>query len=69
MAASDQTGNTPSQRWQIWVMARGELLRTPRGDVRYFDTLEEAQRTARELGGIVQTEGAPNLGGFDRALS
>ena len=69
MAASDRTGTTPSQRWQIWVIARGDLLRTPRGDVRYFHTLEEAQRTARELGGIVQTEGTPDLGGFDRALS
>jgi hypothetical protein len=37
--------------------------------VRFFTSLEEAKQAAQEVGGIVQVEGAPMLGGFDRALN
>lgn len=56
-------------RWQVWLIGLGDLLRLPTGSVRYFDTVESAQAVARDVGGIVQIEGAPPLGGFDRALS
>lgn len=56
-------------RWQVWLVGHGDYLRTPAGEVRYFTEMEEAKRSAEEVGGIVQVEGAPMLGGFDRALS
>jgi len=59
----------PSLRWQVWLVGLGDYLRTPAGAVRFFASKEEAEQTAREVGGIVQVEGAPMLGGFDRALS
>ena len=62
-----QTNDAPAARWQIWVIAHGDYLRTPAGAVRLFTSLEEAKRTAQDIGGIVQVEGAPSLGGFDRA--
>lgn len=57
------------QRWQVWLVGLGDYLRTPAGGVQFFFALDEAQQAAREVGGIVQLEGAPGLGGFDRALS
>ena len=59
---------TPRTRWQVWVIPHGDYLRTPAGAVRLFDSVDDANRTAQELGGIVQPEGAPALGGFDRAF-
>ncbi|MGH2583894.1 MAG: hypothetical protein ACRDJE_03180 [Dehalococcoidia bacterium] len=59
----------PPLRWQVWLVGLGDYLRTPAGAVRFFTSKEEADQTAREVGGIVQVEGAPMLGGFDRALS
>ncbi len=59
----------PPFRWQVWLVGLGDYLRTPAGAVRYFTSAEEAKQTAQEVGGIVQIEGAPPLGGFDRALS
>ena len=56
-------------RWQVWLVGLGDYLRTPAGAVRFFSSIEEAKQTAQEVGGIVQIEGAPSLGGFDRALS
>jgi hypothetical protein len=56
-------------RWQVWLVGLGDFLRTTAGEVRYFPTVAEAQRAAEQAGGIVQVEGAPLLGGFDRALS
>ena len=58
----------PVQRWTVWLVGLGDHLRTRTGAVQTFDTLEEARRQAAEVGGIVQVEGAPLLGGFDRAL-
>ncbi len=55
-------------RWQVWLVGLGDYLRTPSGAVRLFTSIDEAQQTAQEVGGIVQVEGAPMLGGFDRAL-
>ena len=63
-----QEPQTATPRWQIWVIPHGDYLRTPAGAVRLFASVEEAKRTAQELGGIVQPEGAPALGGFDRAF-
>jgi hypothetical protein len=63
------SSQTPIPRWQIWVIAHGDYLRTPAGAVRLFTSVDEAKRAAQEIGGIVQIEGAPPLGGFDRALS
>ena len=59
----------PDPRWQVWLVGMGDFLRTNAGEVRYFGSVEEAQRAAEQTGGIVQLEGAPLLGGFDRALS
>jgi hypothetical protein len=59
----------PAPRWQIWVVAKGDYLRTNTGALRLFTSVDEAKRTAADVGGIVQIEGAPGLGGFDRALS
>jgi hypothetical protein len=59
----------PNVRWQVWLVGHGDFLRTPAGEVRYFTDIEAAKRSAGEAGGIVQVEGAPLLGGFDRALS
>jgi hypothetical protein len=59
----------PTARWQIWVVARGDYLRTNTGALRLFDSVDDAKQTATEVGGIVQIEGAPGLGGFDRALT
>lgn len=56
-------------RWQVWLVGHGDFLRTPAGDVRLFADLADAKQTAQDVGGIVQVEGAPMLGGFDRALS
>ena len=56
-------------RWQVWLVGLGDYLRTPAGAVRFFSSIEEAKQTAQEVGGIVQIEGAPPLGGFDRVLS
>jgi hypothetical protein len=56
-------------RWQVWLVGHGDYLRTPAGAVRFFTSLDEAKQAAQEVGGIVQVEGAPMLGGFDRALS
>lgn len=56
-------------RWQVWLVGLGDHLRTAAGAIRFFDSRDEAEQTAREVGGIVQIEGAPALGGFDRALS
>jgi hypothetical protein len=56
-------------RWQVWLVGHGDFLRTPAGNVRLFTDLEDAKQVALEVGGIVQVEGAPLLGGFDRALS
>ena len=56
-------------RWQVWLVGLGDYLRTPAGALRFFSSIEEAKQTAQEVGGIVQIEGAPPLGGFDRALS
>ena len=50
-------------------MGHGDYLRTSAGVVRLFTDLEEAKRTAQDVGGIVQVEGASMLGGFDRAVS
>jgi hypothetical protein len=58
----------PPDRWQVWVIAHNDYLRTSTGAVRLFPSVEEAKQAAQELGGIVQVEGAPPLGGFDRAL-
>jgi len=58
-----------STRWQVWLVGHGDVVRAPSGAVRFFSSLEEAQKVAGEVGGIVQIEGAPPLGGFDRALS
>lgn len=62
------THRAPS-RWQVWLIGLGDLLRLPSGSVHYFDSVESAQAVAQQVGGIVQIEGAPALGGFDRALS
>jgi hypothetical protein len=59
----------PPPRWQVWLVGLGDHLRTPAGAVRFFVSREEAEQAAREAGGIVQIEGAPPLGGFDRALT
>jgi hypothetical protein len=59
----------PVARWQIWVVARGDYLRTNTGALRLFTSIDEAKQTAADVGGIVQIEGAPGLGGFDRALT
>ncbi len=56
-------------RWQVWLVGLGDYLRTPAGAIRFFSSIEEAKQSAQEVGGIVQIEGAPPLGGFDRALS
>ena len=64
-----QPPGQPSHRWQIWVIAHGDYLRTPAGDIRLLARRHEAEQLAREIGGIVQVEGSPGLGGFDRALS
>ena len=56
-------------RWQVWLVGQGDYLRTPAGAIRFFTARDDAERIAREVGGIVQIEGAPPLGGFDRALS
>jgi hypothetical protein len=58
-----------STRWQVWLVGLGDYLRTPGGAIRLFLTVEEAKQVAQQAGGIVQVEGAPLLGGFDRALS
>ena len=64
------TGSSqPAARWQVWLVGLGDYLRTPAGAVRFYTSVDEAKRTAEEVGGIVQIEGAPPLGGFDRALS
>ena len=65
------SGGQPPQpaRWQVWLVVMGDFLRTPGGGIRLFVTVEEAKQAAQEAGGIVQVEGAPLLGGFDRALS
>ena len=60
---------TPITRWQVWLVGHGDYLRTSAGTVRFFTSLDEAKQTAQEVGGIVQIEGAPGLGGFDRALT
>ncbi len=59
----------PPLRWQVWLVGLGDYLRTPAGAVRYFSTVEAAKQTAQEVGGIVQIQGAPPLGGFDQATS
>lgn len=64
---SQSAQQTP--RWQIWVVAQGDYLRTPTGALRLFTSVDEAKQTAAQVGGIVQIEGAPGLGGFDRALT
>ncbi len=56
-------------RFQVWLVGLGDYLRTPAGAVRFFVSANEATLAAQEAGGIVQTEGAPGLGGFDRALN
>jgi hypothetical protein len=56
-------------RWQVWLVGLGDYLRTNAGEVRFFGSVDEAKRAAEQTGGIVQVEGAPLLGGFDRALS
>ena len=67
---TEQASNpAEAMRWQIWVVARGDYLRTRAGEIQFFTSADEAKRTAREVGGIVQVEGAPALGGFDRAVS
>lgn len=59
----------PVAHWQIWVVAKGDYLRTNTGALHLFTSVDEAKRRATEVGGIVQIEGSPGLGGFDRALS
>jgi hypothetical protein len=66
MGASEQT---QTGRWQVWLVGQGDYLRTTGGAVRLYTSLEAAKQAAQEVGGIVQVEGAPMLGGFDRALS
>jgi hypothetical protein len=61
--------SSAATRWQVWLVGLGDFLRTPSGAIRLFRTVEEAKQAAQEAGGIVQVEGAPVLGGFDRALS
>jgi hypothetical protein len=63
------SGSVPPARWQVWLVGLGDFLRTRSGEVRWFTSLDEAKEAARDVGGIVQIEGAPMLGGFDRALS
>jgi hypothetical protein len=58
----------PLARWQVWVIPHGDYLRTAAGTVRLFADVEETKRRVQELGGIVQPERAPALGGFDRAF-
>jgi hypothetical protein len=56
-------------RWQVWLVGLGDYLRAPAGAIRLFTSIDEAKQAAQEAGGIVQVEGAPALGGFDRALT
>ena len=64
-----QQSSARDTRWQVWLVGLGDFLRTNAGEVRFFGSVEEAKRAAEQAGGIVQVEGAPLLGGFDRALS
>ncbi len=64
-----ETAQQSPLRWQVWLVGLGDYLRTPAGAIRFFTARDDAEQTAREVGGIVQIEGAPPLGGFDRALS
>jgi hypothetical protein len=64
--ATGESSPAQGPRWQVWLVGLGDFLRTPAGEVRRFSRLDEAQQTAESVGGIVQLEGAPLLGGFDR---
>ena len=55
-----------ASRYQVFVIGPNDVLRTPAGTVRLFDTHDEAQAAAKEHGGFVQTAGAAPPGGFDR---
>jgi len=66
--ADPSSQQVPAPRWQIWVIAHGDYLRARNGDLRLFDSRADAEQTAKDVGGIVQFEGAPGLGGFDKAL-
>jgi hypothetical protein len=59
---------SPSHRYQIFIIGPNDVLRTPSGTVRLFDTLEDAQRAAQDHGGFVQPAGASPPGGFDRTF-
>lgn len=59
---------SPAPRFQVFVIGPNDVLCTPAGTVRLFDTQEEAQRAALEHGGFVQPAGAAPPGGFDRTF-
>jgi hypothetical protein len=68
MSESSTRRDAAAMKWTVWLVGLGDHVRTSTGSIRMFDSLAEAQRVAAEVGGIVQVEGAPLLGGFDRAL-
>ena len=57
-----------NHRFQVFVIGPNDVLRTPAGTVRLFDTQAEAQAAANEHGGFVQPAGAAPPGGFDRTF-
>lgn len=56
------------QRFQVFVIGPNDVLRTPAGNPRLFDSHEEAQAAAQEHGGFVQAAGAAPPGGFDHPV-
>ena len=58
----------PATRWQVFVIGPNDFVRTPAGDIRQFTSIEDAQRTAQEMGGFVQVAGSVPPGGFDRTF-
>jgi hypothetical protein len=58
--------SSAAQRYQVFVIGPNDLLRTPAGTVRLFDTHAEAHAAAQEYGGFVQPASAAPPGGFDR---
>ena len=65
---ADTSRAPANQRFQVFVIGPNDVLRSPAGTVRLFDTQAEAQAAAEEHGGFVQPAGAAPPGGFDRSF-
>ncbi|MHB8576214.1 MAG: hypothetical protein ACYDCQ_12880 [Dehalococcoidia bacterium] len=60
------TQGSKQPRYKVYVGALGDFFRTPAGNIRVYDDVNEAQAAAAAQGGFVLPADAPSPGGFDR---